>query len=565
MYIDKRGKIPTFPGVPESFADMHNFYIDLELEENRKGQVGTKSRRLNSHQELVSLRSQSGQDLKLLLASGVAGIRKTTLVSKLAHDWATEKTYISGYEMLFVLDIRYIKAHMNLMDVLQNQLLSRLSKRGMLNYLIHNAPSAMFIFDGYDESSKQFLHGQRDIEDVLQNKWLQDSLVLVTTRPHKIAEFTMNFGVYANVKLRGFSDKNVGNYVDKFTNVDNMGKGDRHKLDALKSFLSKDSKTENLYSIPFMLSMICIVWNRNHILPDRITPLYENALMFLAEHKGYAVYADNESFLQAIASIAQALGKPALLHLLEEDDQLIFKPTEFNSTVLNSAYRIGIVSKERHYFDSSVEHVSFIHKTFQEYCAAAYFVSLLNTRRELFDKYLFEFSWEKPKHFEFVLRFSCGLSREAASVIISHLVYLLPPQTELCFYQRCPDNQTLDFGLIENLLYEAHDCELVELLQPIFAHVGEIYLDTYISFSWSSKTGTDKIYWSALEFFLSCVLKSKGGKLCKTFFDNVTKAYMSFDETTLHFLNALACKPLQKFEVHQYTSIKYQYCKYLNI
>ena len=406
MYIDKRGKIPTFPGVPESFADMQGFYVDLKLEENRHGQVNTSSRSLSSHEELVALQSQSGYHLKRLLASGVAGIGKTTLVSKLAHDWASEKAYISGYEMLFVVDIRYIKAHMDLVAVLQNQLLSRLSRQGMLNYLIHNASSAMFIFDGYDESSEQFLHGQRDIEDVFQSKWLRDSLVLVTTRPHKAAEFTTTFGVYAYVKLQGFSSKNVGNYVDKFTNVDNMGQEDRQKLNALKSFMSKDGQTENLYSVPIMLSMICIVWNRNHILPDRITPLYENALMFLAEHRGYDVYADNESFLKSINSIAQALGKPALLHLLEAEDQLIFTPNEFDSTVLDYAYRIGIVSKERHHFDNSVEYISFTHKTFQEYCAAVYFVSLLNTNRELFNTYLFEISREKPKHYEFLLRFS---------------------------------------------------------------------------------------------------------------------------------------------------------------
>ena len=173
LYIDKRGKIPRFPVVRESFADIEEFYIDLELEENRQGQLGIQSRELDTYEELVALRSQKGYHLKRLLASGVAGIGKTTLVSRLAHDWAMNKAYISGYEMLFALDIRYIKAHMNLMDVLQNQLLSRVSRQGMLDYLSHNTSSVMFIFDGYDESSEQFLHGHRDIEDVFQSKWLQ--------------------------------------------------------------------------------------------------------------------------------------------------------------------------------------------------------------------------------------------------------------------------------------------------------------------------------------------------------------------------------------------------------
>ena len=532
LYFEKRGKIPRFPGVPESFADMQEFYIDLELEENRQGQLGTgQSRKLDSYEELVALRSQSGYHLKRLLASGVAGIGKTTLVSRLAHDWAMNKTYISGYEMLFALDICYIKTHMNLMDVLQNQLLSRVSRQGMLDYLSHNASSVMFIFDGYDVCSEQFLHGQRDIKDVFQSKWLQDSFVLVTTRPHMVAKFTKMFGVCANVKLQGLSPHNIGEYVVKFTNADNMDREECDRVRTLTSFLQEDHHTRRFYSIPIILSMVCISWNRTHVLPDRITPLYENALMFLAEHKGN-ISADNELSLK---SVVQALGKPAFLHLLEAEDQLIFTPNEFNSTVLDYAYRIGIVSKERHYFDTSVEHASFIHKTFQEYCAAVYFVSLFDTRRALFNKYLFEICYEMPEGFEFVLRFSCGLSREAASVIISHLVHLFPPVEVLSIGDRLYQD---NFGLIENLLYDAHDCDLVMLLQPIFARVRRLNL----------YTGTVEPYrWSVAEFLISCVLESKDGELSKTLFGNVNKADLKFNEATLGFLNVLALTPLQEF------------------
>ena len=151
------------------------------------------------------------------------------------------------------------------------------------------------------------------------------------------------------------------------------------------------------------------------------------------------------------------------------------------------------------------------------------------------------------------MSFCCGfrgLNREAASVIISHLVYLFSPQTELCFHERCPGNETLDFRLIETLLYDAYDCELIELLRPIFTHVGRICLDTYVSYGWSSETGTHKMYWSALDFILSCVSENTEGTLCNALFGNASEAYLTFDKRTVGFLNALACKPLQKFELH---------------
>ena len=493
LYEDKRSRIPILPGVPESFADMHEFFVDLELEEDKRGQVGvTIFRRLDSYRDLVALNTSTGRKRRRLLLSGIAGIGKTTLVSKIAFDWAIQEQYLSSYELMFVLDIRWMRSSMDLIDVIQNQLLRRISRQGILNYLAHNASKVAFIFDGYDEGSQLFLGDDLvDIKELFQNKWLQESMVIVTTRPHKVAEFTDLFGVYAKIKLIGFSSKNINLYIDKFQYVESMTQDEQDALEAFKKFISMQEPAADLSSVPIMLSLMCIVWKNSGEIPERVTPLYVNALKFLAEHRGFNVYANETISRTVLYPIIIELGKPSLTHLLGAEDELIFDIDEFNATTLANAYHLGLVFKERHTFDYSREHVMFIHKTFQEFCAAAYWVSLLETKKKQFDDYLNTISSKDPGHFEYLLRFSCGLNEDAAAVIVSRLVSLHPTPTPLLFYQ---NEFPYEFQLAINLLLDAHDCGLhtCTSLEPLFHHIDEKYLQIFFSHTRLSVKSRDR-------------------------------------------------------------------------
>ena len=196
---------------------MDDLYVDLELSADQKLPEGVEKKKLKSHQGLCNMKDKHGNTLKRVLVRGGPGSGKTMLVSKLAYDWTTKGLQNTKFDLLFALDLREVTKYMDLTDIIQDQLLPKISKQQLLEYIENNASSITYLLDGFDEIANTDMCA--DLKLILSNKWLQESLVIVTTRPHKFHDFVRDFGMYTHVDILKFSFQRINEFVVNFLNI----------------------------------------------------------------------------------------------------------------------------------------------------------------------------------------------------------------------------------------------------------------------------------------------------------------------------------------------------------
>ena len=376
-----------------------------------------------------------GLQLNVSLSKGVQGGGKSTLVSKVALDWACEKSDegFKSYDLLFALDLRAVEKGMSVMDAIHDQLLPDIPK----SCIEANAKSTAFFLDGFDEGSNVLQH--HEWQDLFKNKWLQESLVIVTTRPHKIADFN-KFGVYPLVIIEGFSFAHAEKYIDRFfkSTADHVDEPKR-KAGLLVERIRESSLFNALSQIPIMLTMICLLWTAKEEMPETTTSLYQEALLFLATHKeakykGEYDRVDDDALQKRVNELILCVGDVALNGTFE--DRLIFKASEFTSN-LDELCHLGIISKERARSRlRPVQHVSFLHKTFKEMCAGMYLASLADEHRERFQDFLNNIHASNYRDMVVMLRFACAISTTAAELIIPRIGALSQTWMVNCLQQQ---------------------------------------------------------------------------------------------------------------------------------
>ena len=525
IYEDERGKVSLLPFDTESTVDIEDVFVNLELEGESfiPGQV--VKTKLMSYDELFSLKNNRNKPVLRVVLKGEAGCGKTTLVDKIAYDWAQgitgkETSALSKYDLLFSLKMRHFDEGMSLVDAIFDQLLpadSKVSRKGLERYLSENAETVVVVFDGADEFSgkiEKTKHGNL-VVDVVCNKMLCDSCVIITTRPHRVIS-VKEFSRYSHVVVDGFSEDNIFKFISKFfqvstvktskelfdhvTNKKHSGIYNEHEdgtllhdmeeefatsiddegddcfedepfshLDAdgrkasVEFFIKTiffQSALRSMACIPAILTMFCLLWSECQTIPRKLTSLYQEVLHYFTQRwlEKSGNYIESEVME---ANIFKQLGKVALKCLFE--DRLFFSATEFkNKDVLDAARSIGILVEERKRSKLHlIKQFSFFHKTFQEFCGAAYWASLSDTSTAEFSLYLDRIVSNNVDSFQYVLSFCCGLSPDAAERILSHLVTIR--SVDVVIGKRCEMNlyDKTSWRLGVKLLFESQCASLV--------------------------------------------------------------------------------------------------------
>ena len=424
-YLREKGEI-RFGKSSFAHASIDELCVDLELIEQDGNPLGDeeeiKGRRLDSYVDLLNLPDQKDH----ILLFGRAGTGKTTQISRIAYDWAKStndvrdsetsshvscKSLFAVIKLVLVLDIRHFVSNQTLAQEIKRQLLPGASTDDIDEALDYLGDSCLLLLDGFDEMPKSCQ------KHALHSSHLSYLFVIVTTRPHTKDQFCVENVGYTQVQVLGFSKEKVCSYIEKFYKVSG-------KQDMVPSLTQKVKETpllQTLSSFPMLLVMICLLWedtNKRGITFHSMTSLYTEAVSKYL-NKPFKNREKNRRSWEQFQQMLQTVGKTALTELFEGNIQI----DEANFTdvdVLKQGIDSGLmVLAEGKLVDNTS--VSFIHKTFQEYCAAVYLSTLISTNKNMFISYLSKISLHNMLEMEYLLRFSCGLCIESAEAVLDHI------------------------------------------------------------------------------------------------------------------------------------------------
>ena len=372
---------------------------------------------------------EKGEDV-MTLVEGSPGIGKTTFCLKLAYDWAHGKipTECSFPKFEFVLLLKCRDIDGDIMDTIREQLLPRdINKETvekLLHFMedIHNQEKILIILDGLDELPEK---SQHHVDELLHRRILPFCYVLATSRQERGIDVRKRFVFDIHLEIKGFTEGDAFEYIRK--HFANIGRGHSPKGERLITEIKDNEFLHALRSNPLNLLLLCVIYeDYEGKLPSSRSKLYQVIVLCLlrrycAKHNLQAPEGDDDLERYFEKDIL-ALGELAWMCLLS--DRHGFREKELAE--LEKRYKglvsrhIGLLYKEESLKRLTPQHeYYFLHKTFQEYLAAAYVAHKLRRNQlNLFERLSFDDLVHKYRQ---VFLFVSGILGMEASVLFAHI------------------------------------------------------------------------------------------------------------------------------------------------
>ena len=408
-------------------------YTELELESHDDE---SETKKLISYKDIFIIKTTEGLPINQTIMEGNAGFGKSTLIGKIAYDWAM-RVALKKYKLVFVLKMHALEQTSDLIDAIYNQLLNEdtdIDKSYLRSYIHDNPGKVLILLDGFDELMTTTLSETSfgTILKILNRKRSRGCSVVVTTRPSHFHTLVGGDSLvqqpYNHVKVLGFQAGNIEKYVQKFYSQEHDN--DNKARELVQKIQSSDALS-GLVKSPMLLFLICLLWKEESTLPQTMSRLYRKALRFIFERKEKQMQEDE------VLRVVTEIGKVALEGLLSPQQCLSFPEKEFEKSVLDTAIRAGILTSQKVQKGLETHNsVQFCHKTFQEYCAAMYLKSLLEEDAVKFHDKIG--SKNNLSDLDYLLRFCCGDNEATTSTIIQILQKRIPGDHSLalnCFFE----------------------------------------------------------------------------------------------------------------------------------
>ena len=370
---------------------------------------------------------EKGKDV-MTLVEGSPGIGKTTFCLKLAYDSThgkipTECSF-PKFEVVLLLKCRDIDG--NIMDTIREQLLPRDIEEKIVEKLlhflkdIHNQERILIILDGLDELPEK---SRYHVDELLHRRIFPFCYVLATSRQERGIEVRKNFVFDIHLEIKGYTESDAIVYVRRhFKTIGQSPKGER-----LIEEMQQNTFLHALRSNPLNLLLLCVVYeDYEGKLPTSRTELYQVIVQCLLRRycakRNQPAPRNDIALERKFEKEILALGELAWLCLLS--DRYGFRESELDE--FESRYpglvarELGLLYKEESLKRLKPQHeYCFLHKTFQEYVAAAYIAEkLVNRQFNVFERISFDDLVTKyPQVFIFV----SGMLGEKATVLFTQI------------------------------------------------------------------------------------------------------------------------------------------------
>ena len=229
-YTEEAMKIEVAPWIKEYVTDVDDLYSELTLEKLENKPFEYQRQKLDTYKDLFTDQGQSEKRRKApskkILFKGEPGMGKTTLVKKVAWDWA--KGIFTAVSIVFFVFLKLVNPGDAIENVIidQTPVLEGLDVTGskVKQILDKFCPRCLLILDGLDE------HALGQNEDVIRimkgQKYLFCNIIL-TSRPHSTRDIQKYFQTVVSVE--GFTYSEAEKFASRILS-------DRHKIDQVLRF-----------------------------------------------------------------------------------------------------------------------------------------------------------------------------------------------------------------------------------------------------------------------------------------------------------------------------------------
>ena len=365
---------------------------DLDDILGRKGEV--------NYEELFK---EYGEGVMMLI-EGRPGSGKTTLVHKIARDWATGDKVLRGARMVFLVSLRLLnfsKRDKTLSDILELFYSDEMLRKSVDSSLQRcKGKGTCFILDGFDEYESE--HGKNSIIcQLIFKKCLPLSMVIVASRP--VATHDVRGLVSIRIEVIGFTKQQIYEYVRSypFKGTEKGTSESDSMASELIAYLNLHVNILHMCYLPVHAAIICFLFCqlRNDI-PCTETRIYEQFTIatLLRHERRDNEYVQLKSLKDLCRNDSEQFYKLCELafHAIINSQQVICqsdsKVLQSDGTGAHPAI-LGLLTVERTFRRYGVEDLySFLHLTFQEYLVALYLVKLEhNKQKEILKKYCIQF------------------------------------------------------------------------------------------------------------------------------------------------------------------------------
>nr|XP_006814020.1 PREDICTED: nucleotide-binding oligomerization domain-containing protein 2-like [Saccoglossus kowalevskii] len=250
---------------------LQDVYTQLEINERNKQGVEIKG---VDFQECLSQDNPTHR----ILVEGEPGGGKSTLLRKLALDWANGTKPMKRYDLVVLLELRQITKHSTIIDLIFDQLLpedSNIGKQNLHNYLNKHRDSVLILLDGADELKELF---KSEIMKIVEGKLLRECIVIITSRAIGLGQ--LNRHVHKHYIIKRLSVDNINLYIQKFFNDDEQANKLTNDIE--------ERDIESFASNPLNLALICILYEDcDKTLPTKLSELYY--LLTVCAYKRYCL------------------------------------------------------------------------------------------------------------------------------------------------------------------------------------------------------------------------------------------------------------------------------------
>ncbi|KAJ0122774.1 hypothetical protein J7T55_003290 [Diaporthe amygdali] len=349
-----------------------------------------------------------------ILIRGHAGVGKTTLCKKIAHDFVHKGMWQDLFKRVVwvrLRDLKYLSNNgYNLGGMLEHIFFRQHENGKSLGHQMWNhiegtkAQDTVFLLDGLDEVTHIIMEpGQRPphLGHELLKGLLNRPNVIITTRPH--AAFPRGFQpLDLDLDTIGFSPDQVQRYIKAVMTNDKDS-------DAIQAYLQKNRIMQNLVQIPIQLDALCFTWQASSIwnnsstaIPETMTAVYEAMTRELWKKDNERLEKDG---FPTIGNSCPAETNPFDSNEYNDLGYLAFSGLcsnviEFQPYHRNALYRqvkkdktslsldetfarLSFLRTSDPSMNSSRQSFHFIHLTFQEYFSAKHFVKAWKDDQEL--------------------------------------------------------------------------------------------------------------------------------------------------------------------------------------